>query len=217
MRFPVIDTLVFVGSEDDEEGVRQWLFEDPPRIIRSGSDPDGDRIFHAFRDEQLSLILDFPGLQRALRDAAPDHVRVETDGEQESKASEPDLAGLLDQVAHFLRSRQYAFLAIGIRYTGLGLSLMRRADDGLDLVVFLESRIWPEHESRARAVFESAGLTPREDYLANRGRVRILGGRVPPRADVLAEVCGRFVIEVFEMRSDDTLEYKLGDPPKRLP
>jgi len=117
--------------------------------------------------------------------------------------------------AHFLASPEY--LAIGIWWTVLGLSVARRSDDTLEIVVFLQSRIWPEHESSARSVFESAGLTPSQDYVANWGRVRILACPVSADAEALAGLCKRVLVEGFSMRSDDTLQYSLGKHGESTP
>src|SRR3954468_18034876 len=61
---PMIDTLVYVGQNDDPDHGRMWLFKepDPPHSSeQDGASDDGPPLI-AFSDKQLHEIVDFSGL-----------------------------------------------------------------------------------------------------------------------------------------------------------
>jgi hypothetical protein len=70
---PMIDTLVYVGQEDDEQG-RMWLFKQPESpsasddMVPSSEPPT----MVAFSDSQLHEIVDFEGLLERLREIGVD-------------------------------------------------------------------------------------------------------------------------------------------------
>src|SRR5919198_838442 len=66
---PMIDTLVYVGQEDDSENGRMWLFKQPesPSALDEVGSPEPPTMV-AFRDNQLHEIVDFDGLVERLRE-----------------------------------------------------------------------------------------------------------------------------------------------------
>jgi hypothetical protein len=71
---PMIDTLVYVGREDQDEG-RLWLFREP-ESPPSPDEQEGESEVPAligFSDRQLHEIVDFDGLMQRLREIAADH------------------------------------------------------------------------------------------------------------------------------------------------
>jgi hypothetical protein len=75
MHFPLVQTLFYRSVTNDEDGVRRWLFEDPPSLERQEDEgnPDGSPALYGYSDDQLVWILDFPGLVKVLGEVAADH------------------------------------------------------------------------------------------------------------------------------------------------
>lgn len=207
--FPGIQTLVYVRvGEDAEDGRRMWIFRD----VSSGvSDDDGEpdeQIQFGFPDEQLYAILDFPGLIRVLEDVAVDHPRYRPEPAPRP-ASEVDLGDLRQKIEQFFQMPEPESVTITIAFTDDGLSLGRRPDGSIDLSIFPRTRLHPAHEIGLRAACLSHGLTPRNDYLSDGGRTRVLVYPIRPN-DVsnLAKLAARIFLDVYGMRRGDALRYQ---------
>jgi hypothetical protein len=210
LQFPLIETLLYVGSENNPEGGRWWYFQPPPPLpgLQGPDEPDDAPTYPCgFSDDQLPWILDFPGLIRALNEVARDHEVPARDPEREGGPRGPQLGELQGQVERFLKTPTYSHLTVVVRFTDDGLALMRRPDGVLVLTVFLRPLLSPQHERVVRTICYAAGLTPEEDYLADRGRTRILSYRIEAEGEAVARICERILLEAYAMGRDDTLTY----------
>ena len=204
--FPYVTTLKFLRCDRDEDGKRLWLFENPsdmPETDQAGSQAAEEVV--GFDDEQLYQILDFPGLEQELSAIAVDHPLSPVPPKREDHATELP-AELNDSVHRFLSEPQFASVTITILFTDDGLSIGRRKD-GIELSFFTHPRHAPQEEHRIRALFGDLGIPPHVDYLADRGRTRVLEFAAPESLDELTALCGRILREVYAIRKGDTLKF----------
>jgi hypothetical protein len=215
---PMIETLVYVGQEDDPEHGRVWLFQEPgslesPESPNTAPSPDPEEtaseppVVLGVSDDQLHEILDFDALIQRLREVAIDHPLKPMPQAAAEPATAEDFDSLSGEVARFLNSPEDIGLTITIRFTDHGLSLSRR-DDGYEMHFFAHPRRDPDQESRILSVFASIGVQPRDSYLCDRGRTRVLGFPIPSDCDTIAGLCRRVLTEVHSMRRGDLLHYR---------
>ena len=178
------------------------------------NDSGGPPSLYGYSDEQLSWILDFPGLVRALGEVAADHPLHPVERSRPADLHSPGLSGMAAHIERFLDRTEYPYLAITVRFTRDGLSLSRFRGGGLRADFGLDCRIVPEHESRVRTLFKVGGVAPREDYLSNGGRVRLLSFPVGTDLDALVALCLRVLLDVFAIEDSDSLVYTFGEPSK---
>lgn len=205
---PMIDTLVFVGHEDDAEHGRTWLFKEP----ESGANIDGTaestdpQALHAFTDRQLHEILDFPALLRTLRAIAADH-NNKRPSLTASAATHEEFGSLRSEIAKFLNDSECASLTVTIRFTSDALSLSR-GERGCEMHFFMRPRVDPDRDTKILALFVAVGLQPNADYLSDRGRTRVLAFPMECELDVIEQLCRRVLTEVYSMREGDALDYR---------
>jgi hypothetical protein len=203
---PMIQTLVYVGPEEDAaNGRRLWTFRE---MAGSAPRPKAeDDVRCVFPEEQLYSILDLGGLIRTLTELAPEHP-VNPVPPDPGPASQEDLHGLKGELERFFASVDMQSVTITIRFTDDGLSLTRRPDGRIDLLLFPHS-LEPDREAALRALCLSSGLTPAEDYLSDRGRTRVLVYPLRPGAELtIAGLTTRMFLDVYHMRRGDTLIYR---------
>jgi hypothetical protein len=162
MLFPMIQTLVYHSVAEDEDGVRRWLFQEPPSVSEAGGGivPSPSAEFIGFSDQQLSWILDFPGLGRALTEVAADHPIHPFEPGRTAESKTSALADLETEVGRFLGNPEYPYPAITVLFTGYGLSLTRFRGGALHAEFCLDSRRSPSTNPRF-----GIGLPPRESRL----------------------------------------------------
>jgi hypothetical protein len=68
-----------------------------------------------------------------------------------------------------------------------------------------DQRSDPDPEKRIRAEF--AGVAPMDDYLADRGRVRILAYPIEPDLDAVVARCMRLLEEAFAVKPGEPFYY----------
>jgi len=207
--FPDISTLEYVGEDVGEAGARLWMFREPPSADHHSDpsvSPDGGSLV-GFSAEQLYQILDFAGLSAAIGEVAVDHPLNVPRTVAVSRAGWADFGDLSKRVATFLDSLNCHSVTMTIQYTDDGLSLGRRRDGGFEMGFFPRPRREPLEESRIRGLFASLGIEPHVDYLADRGRTRVLEFAVPDERESLTQLCKRVLVEVYEMKEGDTLQF----------
>jgi len=150
---PMIDTLVYVGQNDDPDHGRMWLFKepDPPHSSEQDGASDDGRPLIPFSDKQLHEIVDFSGLIQRIREIAVDHPLQPIPDLAAERATADDFDTLEPEIAQFLNSPKYVSLTITIRFTDDGLSLGRR-DEGYDIHFFAHPRRVPTR-TRGPVVF----------------------------------------------------------------
>jgi len=208
--FPDISTLEYVGESADEAGDRLWLFREP-RSVDDSSDPsvssdEGSLV--GFSADQLYQILDFTGLSAVIGEVALDHP-LNSPGTVAAplRAACADFGDLSERVATFLDSSNYRSMTVTVQFTDDGLSLGRRRDGSFEMGFFPHPRREPLKESKILGLFASLGIRPHVDYLADRGRTRILEFPVPDQREWLTQLCKRVLVEVYDMKEGDTLQF----------
>ena len=75
LMLPRIETLVYVGHENDDDGRRLWFFKEPDSPPSPGENgPSSEPLeLIGFPDEHVHAIVDFGGLMQRLREIAADH------------------------------------------------------------------------------------------------------------------------------------------------
>jgi hypothetical protein len=207
---PLIQTLLYVGPEEDPENGRQlWTFTEAAyRGPAANIEADGEEIRVVFPEEQLYTILDLARLMRTLGEAAPEHPLHPLPLDP-GPASEADLGGLKVELARFFEATDLEAVTVTIRFTDDGFSLTRRPDGRIDLLLFPHPRLDPDEEGALRTLCLSAGLTPREDYLSDYGRTRILAYPVPSDGEpAILKLASRMFLEAYAMRQGDVLTYR---------
>jgi hypothetical protein len=205
--FPSVWTLRYTECEEDPDGSRSWLFEDPPDFS-GGEEPgdDDDPGVTGFSDDQLYQILDFAGLIKVLGEVAVDHPIHPLPGPHSRAATTTQFDALGHAIAKFLESDEYRSLTVTILFTDDGLSLGRR-EGGFEIGFFAHPRRDPDEEVKIRALFASLGTAPHVDYLSDGGRTRILEFSVPENLETILGLCERVFREVYAMREYDTFKY----------
>ena len=205
---PMIDTLVYVGQEDDPEDGRMRLFKQQKSSSASdevtpSSEPPTTV---AFSDSQLHEIVDFDGLVERLREVAIDHPLKSPPKVAAEPASTEEFASVAAEVSRFLDDPEFVSVTITIRFTDEGLSLTRR-DVGYDMGFFTHPRRGPNEDNKILSLFGSIGVQPAVDYLCNGGRTRVLNFPIASERDSIVDVCRRVLTEVYAMRRGDLLDY----------
>lgn len=205
---PCIDTLVYVGQEIDEDEGHLWLFKEPERA----SNPEEQNVtpepaaLLALPDEQLHEIVDFDGLVQRLREIAAEHPLKPTSPSLPRPATDEDFQSLPGQVGRFLNDPECLSVTMTIRFTDDGLSLGRR-EGGYEMSFFPQPRRDPDEADRLLSLFAAIGVQPHVDYLADRGRTRVLAFPIPTERESIVRLCKRVLTEVYSMRRGDTLDY----------
>ncbi len=207
---PLIQTLLYVGPEEDPENGRQlWTFTEAAyRGPAENIEAEGEEIRVVFPEEQLHTILDLARLMHTLGEAAPEHPLHPLPPDP-GPASEADLGGLKVELERFFESTDLESVTTTIRFTDDGFSLIRRPNGGIDLFLFPHPRRDPDQEGALRTLCLSAGLTPRQDYLSNYGRTRVLAYPVPSDGQpTILKLASRMFLEVYVMCRGDVLTYR---------
>ena len=210
---PTIQTLVYVGPEEDSEnGQLAWMFTDVSswRPVETSETQD-ETIRFVFRADQLSRILDLAALIRTLGEATPDHP-LHPLPPNPGPASEADLGQLPAELERFFETATLRSVTVTVRFTNDGFSLTRRSDGRIDLLLFPHPRLEPDTETMIRSLCLSAGLGASEDYLSNYGRTRILVCPVPQDGQrTILTLASRLFLEAYAMRRGDTLLFQFKD------
>jgi hypothetical protein len=217
LKVPAIDTYIFEREAEAENGERRWLFRDP-QSYSTGDDsqlgeeqqPDAP-VLMAIHEDQLYQILDLAGLIKSLGTLVHLHPLLPlppvTPASLQPRADFPELDGMAEKLLGF-KSRHS--VTMGIRYTDNGFSF-GCDEEGLFASFFPWIHREVERESEIRAVFANLGIRPREDYLSQHGRVRVLTYPLPAEQAFLKTLAEKLLIDVYEMRQDDGLELSWND------
>jgi hypothetical protein len=204
---PMIETLVYVGQENDEEG-RLWLFkepESPPAPDEQNGSPESPTLI-AISDKDLYEIADFDGLMQWLHEISADHPLRPNAQQAAGPATDEDVAQVSGEVARFLSDPECVSVTMMIRHTGDGLSL-GRCDGGLEMSFFPRPRRDPGEAVRLLSLFAGIGVQPHVDYFSNGGRTRVLAFTIPNAPEAIVDLCKRVLTEVYSMRHGDVLDY----------
>jgi hypothetical protein len=200
---PSVDTLLFIG-EDTSEETRMWRFQFPERD--ADGKPSGTELL--LPDDQLYQVVDLPGLQRILGEVATLHpLKALADPSARASPKTPTLNSLVPEIQKFLSGPPSGSVTITIKFTDDGFSLSRGNDGGVEAHFFTHPRLDAAEEEKVLALFMSMGIHPQVDYLADKGRTRVLQFTMPRNMESIVEICRILLTDVYAMRSDDTLVY----------
>lgn len=96
---PSVQTLIYRGIDEYEDGGRVWVFEEPP-----GTDTAEPVIPVGFPDEHLDQVLDLAGLLRRLAGISDFHPI-------QSPSASPCEVGIADEVRRELQEQILAFVS----------------------------------------------------------------------------------------------------------
>ncbi len=204
---PSIDTWIFDGSELDGEGRRMWMFH-APRGDRD--DEDEPLELCGYYDDQLSCILDISQLGTVLKELAqlepfnaprpPMPVGV-------SKAAQIVLRQAISQ---FIDRKDASYVSISIGFVSQGFSIGRRENSSLEMGFFPKT-LRDDADKNLIALFQARGVAPHVDYLADRGRTRVLDFAAPQTVEELVSLSIQILIDVYSMRLEDELSFSIRD------
>jgi hypothetical protein len=206
--FPFVETLKFVRCVPDEDGERLWLFDDQP-----DGDPPDDKTLMSCRDADLHQVLDFEGVAIRLREVALDHpLHAALPGSGGDLAGAGRFEELRTHVVAMVADPRPASLTITIQFTDDAFCLRRNEKAELEAMFFPNPRRDPGEEARIRALFQGVRIQPRDDYLADRGRTRVLSYPIGGSAEEIVALCIRILEEVHRLSPKDALHH-VARPP----
>jgi hypothetical protein len=106
------------------------------------------------------------------------------------------------RIEEFLESPAHHKLNICIRYRDRCLFLKKRAD-GVALDLFMHPMRSIDENERVDRLMAERGAHPITDYLADRGRTRVLEYRLPAEAQSIVDLCGAVLATVYQVAPAD--------------
>lgn len=204
---PSVETLIFRRTEEDDNGERIWLFEEPGCSDDSDDGTEPEPML-AIRDDMLYQVLDFDGLLLTLKEVSEYHpLTAPSPVASPVGINHAVLAELQGNVQKFVDSPELYSVTVTILFRDDGLSLGRRKDGGFEMGFFPHPKLDPAEELKLLKFFEGIGIAPHVDYLADKGRTRILEFSIPSDPAEIIDLCVRVLTEVYEIRDDETLKY----------
>lgn len=203
---PSVETLIFRRTDEDEKGERLWLFEEP--VGDASEDDTESQPMLAIRDGMLYEVLDFEGLLKTLREVSEYHPLKAPPAVTSSVGINATvLAELQENVQKFVDTPELHSVTVTILFRDDGLSLGRRKEGSFEMGFYPHPKLDPTEEFKLLKFFEGIGVAPHVDYLADKGRTRILEFSVPSDPTEIVDLCVRVLIEVYDIRDDETLKY----------
>jgi hypothetical protein len=81
--------------------------------------------------------------------------------------------------------------------------------DGTELHFFTHPLRAPLENQRLTDLMNQCGLRARVDYLADKGRTRVLHYPAPAKIEMIVALVARVFVEVYQMQTDDELVFSL--------
>jgi hypothetical protein len=198
---PAVTTLRYLG-EDTSGSERFWRFE-PWEM-----DPDQDPGEIVFTDDQLNSIVNLEGLIARLRELSRvDGVSPRIPVSPPIASDAPALQTLGPEIARLIADPAQVSVTITIQFTDDGFSIGRDAGGALAATFFTHPLLDPTEEQKVIAFFAASGAKPKVDYLADKGRTRILEFPLPADGTLIERICRDLLIRIYAMRADDVLRY----------
>jgi hypothetical protein len=208
---PGIQTLRYERRTTAEDGRDLWLFREP---CCNGEQPKAedevnksDLPLIGFDESQLDQLLDFDGLLAVLNEL--NAVRPRSTCMAVGLISLEQILsehGVRERISDFFAPAASHSLHIQLRYTDNGLFL-ERSSTGVEIRLYTHPLLAPDADARLGGVMKDAGLAPHTDYLADRGRTRIVHYCVPAEPAIVAELCAKILAIGYEMRTDDEVRF----------
>lgn len=196
---PDITTLQYQGADAEEDGTPMWLFSEGVPDSDGATD---EQTVIGIPESQLCSVLELEGLVTVLNElrgvlrGTPSVAEFLTEADVLGKYS------LTIRIEEFLKSPVHHELKICIRYRDRCLFLKKHADVvALDL--FMHPMRSIDENERFDRLMGERGAHPVTDYLADRGRTRVLEYRLPAEAQPIADLCGAVLATVYQVAPSD--------------
>lgn len=203
---PVVQTLIFDSKHTDDSGEDLWVFREPGKTEAAGQ---GEVVRLGFGERDLHQILDHAGLmtvigelQRVMAAAAPKRL-------EPPSVFAPDLASIERNIREWDK-KQKRSLHIAARYTDDGVFVQMK-NGRRRLLVFTHPLRKAEEDLRMSALLSKWKLSADEDYLADKGRTRVLSASLPDDMRTIAEICAEMFTEVYQSDGDTELQFEITD------
>jgi hypothetical protein len=200
---PSIDTLIFKEVDEDEDGQRNWLFEYPDSGL---SEMGNDDVLFCITEDQLYQIIDFAGLIRFLNGISPLHLIAPAPTQSIVGISEAAQSELKREIEGFIGDQAVLAVTITIKFTDDALSISKR-DGGKYQNGFYPNPFECDADKRILAQFSARNIKPHTDYLASRGRTRVLNFAIPDVVEGMLEICRAVFVDLYAMKVDDSFRF----------
>lgn len=204
---PAVQTLIFDSKYSDDSGDDLWVFREP------GQDDEGEQgevIRVGFGESDLYQLLNYAELtgvigelQQVIDASAPQG------GISPQATFAPDLVSIEQNIRDWGKQQKRS-LHISARYTDDGLFVQMK-DGQPRLVLFSHPLRKQEENLRLNALLSKWSLSPEEDYLADKGRTRVLSARLPSDVGVIAKICAEMFTVVYQSAGDTELQFEVTD------
>ena len=206
LTIPSVKTLIFRQIDEDENGERLWLFEEP--VSDASEEAAESQPMLAMRDDTLHEVLDFEGLLLTLTEVSDFHpLKIPPAVMSSVGINEAVLTELQENVQKFVDSPELHSVTATILFREDGLSLGRRKEGGFEMGFYPHPKLDPTEELKLLKFFEGTDVVPHVNYLANKGRTRIMEFSIPSDPEEIVDLCVRILTKIYDIRDDETLEY----------
>lgn len=201
---PEVMTLRFTGTASGDEGEPLWLFEPSAQDAET---PKGTPL--GVTESQLHQVLDFSALLAVFQELQGFHPPEMMLGNKLRPEDVLRLHALIPRLGQFFADpKRHA--QIGIRYTDDCIFLERTAG-AVELHVYTHPLRAPFEDRELTAVLGRRGIPPKTDYLADRGRTRVLQYQLPSNVQQVAEICAELFATAYNITDSDELAFTLRE------
>lgn len=200
---PAITALRYMGEGalDEQKVWRFEMYEAEP-----GQFPEKEVL--VLKDSQLWQVLDLHGLLVRLQELTHFHPFQAVPPPSPPIALDASaLNSLAPEITRLIADSSQESVTITIRFTDDGFSIGRSRLGGLAANFFTHPLLDRREEEKILDFFSGRGVRPHVDYLASKGRTRVLEFQLPNDGESIIQICRALLTEVFAMRSDDELSY----------
>lgn len=207
---PCIETFVFKKQELDDEGEKIWIFEEPITETASSEEKldDDEPILIGFRADTLYQLIELDGLVRKVNELSDYHpIKIPDYNLSAFGIEEKVLSELKSNIKKFVSDPKYYSLTITKCFTDSGLSLARRENNEFDITFYSHPKLDITEEHNIFKFFDKLKINPCTNYLADKGRTRILHYPISSDFEDIVNLCVRVLQEIHQIRNDDGLDY----------
>jgi hypothetical protein len=179
-----------------------WLFRPSTQDEES---PDATPL--GLTEYQLSQVLDFAELFAVFGELQGFHPADQSLEKKLRPEEVLKLHALLPRLEEFLADLR-CHAQIGIRYTD-DCVFLERTGEAVELHAFTHPLRAPLEDRNFTAVLTRRGISASTDYLADRGRTRVLHYPRPRNAQQIAEICAEVFASAYSITGGDELVFTL--------
>ncbi len=203
---PDVQTLIFDAKHTDDSGEDLWVFREPGE---EESEEQGEVIRVGFGESDLYQLLNYAELTRVIGELQQVIEASTAQAQAPSSRLAPDLASIEQNIREW-EAQQKRSLHIAARYTDDGLFVQLK-DGRRRLLLFTHPLRKQQEDLRLNAFLSKWSLTPDEDYLADKGRTRVLSANLPSDINIVAKICAEMFTAVYQSAGDTELKFEITD------